>query len=348
MSARRKFTAIGAGLAIGIAVLCVGEPVLDAGAVADDRPQLPGQIADVLARFGVLPPDADGLPFGDWKGALQVPVTDPEIVELMGRARREDVVLPLSHELFGPRTAQIAHWHSDFFLSNYGTALFLAAPFVEGRIPVVLVAGMNGSARDFTDLLAHLDRGRYQVLYFVYPSGMPLPDAARQLGVRLEELTQRHNVERFAVIAHSMGGLVAKGVLDQFDVGRSLASWRLLISISSPFAGIELAQYAERLPSHPPAWDDLAGHSPFLQKVQGTGFPRTLSFYLLFSARSSRGPLAALGNNDGVITVDSMVGTPVSQSARDVFGFYEDHNSILTAPRVFHRLDQILDGELGG
>jgi pimeloyl-ACP methyl ester carboxylesterase len=164
----------------------------------------------------------------------------------------------------------------------------------------------------------------------------------------MQEFMERHAVDRFAVIGHSMGGVVAKGVLDQLDVGDDLASWRVLIAISSPFAGIQTAQYAERLPRHPPAWDDLAGSSPFLAKVQQTRFPRKLAFYVFFGARSSRPILAALGNNDGVLTLDATVGSPLIGAARDVFGFYEDHVSILAAPLVFRRLEQVLGAELGG
>ena len=48
--------------------------------------------------------------------------------------------------------------------------------------------------------------------------------------------------------------------------------------------------------------------------------------------------MTPFGNNDGVLTVDSMVASPVTADARDVFGFYEDHNSILGAPLVYRRL----------
>ncbi len=323
--------------------------LIGAVARAQTIPGVPPKLAEIMRQLGVQPPgDGQPLLFGDWRVAVEPPVKNPDFTELMARARREDVVLPLGNALFDPKVAQVGQWQSEFFLANYGTALFLAKPFAPGRLPVVLVHGINGTPRDFTDLADHLEDGRYQPVFFYYPSGMPLAAAARQLGERLKEFSHRHPATAFAVIGHSMGGVVATGVLDQMDVADSLASWRVLVAISSPFSGIQTAQYAHTLPRHPPAWDDLAGGSAFLQQLQATRFPRDLAFYLFFGARSTRPLLAALGNNDGVLTIDGMVAAPLSRSARDVFGFYEDHTSILSAPLVSRRLDQILKAELGG
>ncbi len=330
--------------------LALALATLAAGGRVDARrlPDLPAPVGQVLEQLGINTDVGPSALLGDWQAAFRVPVKNAELVEVMQRARSGDVVLPLDHALFAPETAEVGHWHSDFFLANYGTALILAAPFSADRVPLVLVPGINGSARDFAELVRHIDRSRYQPLYFVYPSGMALAGAARQLGARLRELVGRHAVDRFAVIAHSMGGLVAAAVVDEVDVPEALPGWRTLIAISSPFAGVETAQYAERLPQHPPAWDDLAGRSAFLSKLQATRFPPTLDFYLFFGARSSRRLLSTLGNNDGVLTLEAVVGSPLSGSARDVFGFYEDHMSILAAPLMFRRLDEILASELGG
>jgi hypothetical protein len=52
------------------------------------------------------------------------------------------------------------------------------------------------------------------------------------------------------------------------------------------------------------------------------------------------------GSHDGRLSVDSMMDTPLAEAAEDTFGFYEDHVSILAAPRVFQRLDTVLDHHL--
>jgi pimeloyl-ACP methyl ester carboxylesterase len=300
----------------------------------------------ILEQFAGSLPDGATQWLGDWRAIYQVPVRNAEFAALMERARRNDEVVPLTRSLLTAETG-VGLWHSGFFLDNYGTAIMLAAPLADDRIPIILVPGIGGSPREFNDLARRLQRAGYQPAYFVYPTGMALDRAASQFGKRLREFVERHAVDRLVVIGHSMGGLVAKGVLDETDVGDELPSWRLFISISSPFGGIKTAEQADRLPRHPPAWDDLAPNSAFIRKVQSTRFPSNLRFYLFFGARSSNRLMAALGNNDGVLGLDSMCGSPVSAWASDVFGFYEDHRSILVAPLVLLRLEGVLNTELG-
>ncbi len=118
------------------------------------------------------------------------------------------------------------------------------------------------------------------------------------------------------------------------------------MSIASPWAGIEAAQHAPRLPRHPASWDDLAPGSPFLDTIHRGRFPAPLAFYLFFGARSGSRMMSALGNNDGVLTLASVLDSPVGQHARDVFGFYADHTELLSDPLVLRRLDLVLAAEL--
>jgi pimeloyl-ACP methyl ester carboxylesterase len=307
---------------------------------------LPAPVQEMLEKFGGLLPDR-AVPFlGDWKTIYQAPVRNDQFAALMERARSEDEVVPLTHALFAPETAATGLWHSAFYLENYGTAIFLAAPLVDGRIPVLLIPGIGGSPRDFAELVPRLQRAGYQPLYFVYPSGVALRRAADELGERLQDFLKRHEIDRFFVIGHSMGGVVAKALLDEIDVTDDLPGWRLFIAISSPFGGVHTAQFAHRMPQHPPAWDDLSPESAFIHSIQSTRIPPDLRFYVFFGARSSKRYMAALGNNDGVLTIDSMCGSPVSEWASDVFGFYENHTSILAAPLVFSRIEHIFQAEL--
>jgi pimeloyl-ACP methyl ester carboxylesterase len=305
---------------------------------------MPKSVGRLLQRAGI---DAqyDTLIANVHPGFREPPVPDREFVALMKRGRTEDVVVNSAHPLFGQDNIKLGVWQSSFFLQNYGTALFLAAPYEKDRIPVVLVHGINSSPRDFEPLVSHFADSRYQPILFFYPSGMALRDAARQLGTQLQAFVRRHRIHRFAVVGHSMGGLVAKGMLDEFDVTEALPGWSVFISISSPWRGIDLAHNSGQLPRHPPSWEDLPPESAFIRNINRTPFPDDLPFYLFFGARS--GPtLFARGNNDGVLSVESVVDAPVCKLARDTFGFYEDHNSILAAPLVYQRLQTVLELEL--
>jgi pimeloyl-ACP methyl ester carboxylesterase len=274
-------------------------------------------------------------------------VTDASIAAQMERARHEDVIANENDALFADTNVRLGMWKATAFLRDYGTALLLTAPYDDRRTPVFLVHGINGSPRDFAALVSRFRTSRYQPIVFYYPTGMPLSEASRELGARMQQFLRRHPTDSFAVVGHSMGGLIAKGVLDQFDVARVFPGWKAFVGISCPWSGVPAAAQAQRLPVRPRSWDDLAPTSKFVQEINDTPFPRRLAFYMFFGARGRRSPLSVLGNNDGRLSVDSMMDTPLAKTAQDTFGFYEDHVSILGAPRVFERLQTVLDHELG-
>lgn len=310
--------------------------------------KIPGNLGEILDRAGEIAREGQKRVMGKLPGAVPTPPeVDAEVAALMARARREDVVAEPTDTLFAEPMISLGQWQSGFFAENYGTALFLAAPYAEDRIPVVLVHGINGSPRDFKDMLPRFDETNYQPILFFYPTGMPLEDAASQLGRRLGELMARHPAPRYAVVAHSMGGLVAKGAIDTINPDETIAGQGVFVSLASPWAGVDGAQYADHMPNHPPVWNDMAPGSAYLDKIQQTAWPRRMPFYLFFAARSGRPLMAPLGNNDGVLTLESVLVSPLTRSARDVFGFYEDHVSILQSPLVFRRLRTVLDAELG-
>lgn len=305
---------------------------------------MPRPLGMVLQRVGVDASD-DTLLGNIHPGFRALPDPDSELAALMERARREDVVADSIHPMFGDPNIGLGVWQSSFFLENYGTALFLAAPYRDDRIPVFLVHGMKGSPRDFAPLVTQFADSRYQPISFFYPTGMALGDAARQLGMRLQEFVLRHHVQRFAVIGHSVGGLVAKGMLDQFDVTETLPGWGVFISISSPWRGIESAQNCRRLPRHPRSWEDMPPTSTFVRNINSTPFPGNLPFYLFFGDHGRR-KLFVDDENDGVVSLQSVIDAPACKQARETFRFDEDHRSILASGLVYQNVQAVLEREL--
>lgn len=303
--------------------------------------RIPAPLGRLLKRAGIET-RGDTLLSTVHPGYREPVAPDPDAEAMMDRARSRDVVVDIDDRIFDSATIELGLWHSSEFLKSYGTALFLAAPFDEERVPLVLVHGINGSPRDFAKLISRLAGSPYQPILFFYPTGMPLPDAGAELDERLRAFTRRHHVQQFAIVAHSMGGLVVKGMLDQFDAPPAL---RLFVAMSSPWGGIGLAEHAGQVPRHPPCWDDLAATSPFIRRINANPFPATVPFYVFFGARGGSSILST-GSSDGVVALSASVDAPITKSARDVFGFYEDHNSILAAPIVYQRLASVLAQEM--
>mgnify|MGYP002135641960 CR=1 FL=1 len=75
------------------------------------------------------------------------------------------------------RTAQGA-WQPLDFLSEVGYGLYVLEPWSPDKEPIVLLHGINDSPRVWRELAAGIDRTRYQLLLFHYPSGMPLNNSA--------------------------------------------------------------------------------------------------------------------------------------------------------------------------
>jgi pimeloyl-ACP methyl ester carboxylesterase len=94
-----------------------------------------------------------------------------------------------------------------------GAGIFFIEPYDPSRIPVVFVHGVSGTAGDFRALVDALDKHRFQAWFFQYPSGGRLENVARFLQTLLAEMQARHRFERYIVVAHSAGGLVARSAL---------------------------------------------------------------------------------------------------------------------------------------
>ena len=311
---------------------------------ADATPRVPDVVARLLERTGV-PRDAVDALLAPSDRPLTATV-DTGVATVMHRARREDVVVDLGQPVFDKPQVELGAWKSAAFLDSYGTALFLTEPWDRRRTPVLLVHGINGSPRDFGWIAERFRGTAYQPVVFFYPSGMALADASEQLSARLGEFVARHPANDLAMIGHSMGGLVVKAMLDRGDVSRRIPSGKIFIAISSPWAGMPIAKHGRQLSHHPACWDDLVPTSQFMRDVNATPFPRQVAFYMFFGAKSDPSPLAVLGNNDGRLTIDGMMKAPVVEQARDVYGFYEGHTSILESQRVFDRIITVLGQEL--
>ncbi len=97
------------------------------------------------------------------------------------------------------------------------------------------------------------------------------------------------------------------------------------------------------------SWRDLAPDSPFLTDLfyansQGVQTHRSarghVSYYLVFTYQ--RNSLIPGASSDGVVTVASQLRPEAQEEAARIFGFDEDHESVLSSPRVAATLNEIL------
>lgn len=257
------------------------------------------------------------------------------------RAKRFGEVTTLDDPRFAPERIQDGIYRPVEFLRDTGPGLFLLEPYDPSRIPVIFVHGSSGSPRVWQAAIASLDRSKFQACVYYYPSGLSLGFSAGVLNQAIEGLRARHRFDHCDIIAHSMGGLVTRGALNvALSEGRT-PPVRHLVTISTPWLGQPGAKFAATAPMRvPPAWVDMSPDGAYVQQLFARPMPDSIRHTLFFSigGHSSVRP----GNNDGTVTLDSMLAADAQDHAEFVYGFDEDHVSILSSPAMLTKLAERL------
>jgi pimeloyl-ACP methyl ester carboxylesterase len=263
-------------------------------------------------------------------------------VEMRLENKHVGTVISLSDPRFDPETGVLGMWEPAAFFERYGGGLFFLQPYSEKKIPVLFFHGVGGTPRNFETLISKLDTNRYQPWIVHYPSGIRLTVLADQFAKLIKEVQIRHKVPQIVVVAHSMGGLVARGAINKLTQDKQ-SFVPLFVSISSPWQGHPGAGAGvEHSPVVLPCWFDMSPGSPYLEDLQKTPLPAGSSYYLLFGYRGGKAAFAD-GNTDGTLPISSMLDLGMQDNAVNVFGFNENHVSILHSADVATRLNRILD-----
>jgi hypothetical protein len=133
------------------------------------------------------------------------------------------------------------------------------------------------------------------------------------------------------VVAHSMGGLVARAFVASVAARPDHSYVGELVTLSTPFGGHEAAQKGvDHAPVVVPCWLDLAAGSPFLLSLR-TPLPKAVPHHLFFSYI---GGSTGDGPTDGTVSMRSMLVPEIQQEATQVRGFAETHDTIVTSADV--------------
>ncbi|GAA5129050.1 hypothetical protein JIN84_02805 [Luteolibacter yonseiensis] len=233
-------------------------------------------------------------------------------------------------------------WRPLDFLGSNTLGIYFTEPYDPGRIPVVLVYGIGGSPQDWRYFIGHLDHKRYQPWFYHYPSGMRLDRAAGVLASGLRELRRRHGFPRCHVVAHSMGGLVARAAIDRAVTEEGVDFIPKFISISTPWGGHKAAESGVRHLKKPvPSWLDVNPDSAFLLGLYATPLPKGTTHDLIYGSIERR-RLWMREENDGVVTVESETDPRIARSARSIKHFHREHVEILNQPETVAYVNGLL------
>jgi pimeloyl-ACP methyl ester carboxylesterase len=254
------------------------------------------------------------------------------------------VISSLDDDFFDPGYGVMGLYNPSKFLEHTQGYLFGLEPLDEDKTQLLFVHGVTGTPRDWKFFVEGIDRSRFQPWFFFYPAGLPLDRTAAILAQLIQHLATgpRFKLERLVVVAHSMGGLVARAALQRLSAPHAPAYLKMYVSLATPYGGHDAAGAAEEhAPELVPSWRDLAPGSPFLRALAATPLPPDLPFFLLFSygnpARMQFGP-----SSDGVVTLRSELALPIQLQATRSYGFDVSHTGIIESAAVRDLFNQLI------
>lgn len=203
----------------------------------------------------------------------------------------------------------------------------------------LFIHGATGTPQDWQYIVQHIDRTRFQPWFFYYPTGLRIESMAYLLLWKLSNLQAKFQFERIYFTAHSMGGLVARSFIVNF--GPNFPYVDLFISLATPWGGDPMAELGvKQSPVVIPSWIDMQPEGDFVKSLYRKKFPDSVGFYLFYGFRGNRNPFRS--NNDGTITLSSLLDARPQAEADKSYAFDEDHASILTSEKVVSQYNAVL------
>jgi pimeloyl-ACP methyl ester carboxylesterase len=303
-----------------------------------------GAPTDVVAAPGQRLSDLD-VRFGGPGVRLDFPITAVQA----GTRSSKDLpaialgdLIKLDDPRFSEENGKLGLWQPVEFLFKVGGGYFFLQPFDEKKIPVLFVHGAGGEPGYFRDLITHLDQTRFQPWLLYYPSGLGLDATARGAARWMSVLASRYHFKRIVIVAHSMGGVVARATINNMVANGDGGMVALFVSMSTPWNGHSGAAYGADAPVVMPMWTDMVPDSPFLKNLFATPLPAGCPFHLMFSYRGRS--LREGQANDGVVELVSELAPAAQHAAARIYGFNESHMSILASREASDTLNGILAG----
>ena len=236
-------------------------------------------------------------------------------------------------EYFSLKNAQTGYWHPSSFMQTFGAHIYLTEKYNPKKIPVLFVHGTEGTPHNWIYLYMRLDRDLYQPLFFYYPSGIRLSLAAAVLNEELNELRRKYGFSKIAVVAHSVGGLIARAFINRYASGPDNYV-RLLVTFATPWGGFEMADASQSRPHKSiPAWEELGTKSSFIQTTMSESLPAHVRHYIFYGTKD-------------VLAADKATDERAVSCAVKSLAFDCTHDNILIKRDVFEQFSDILKKEL--
>lgn len=251
-------------------------------------------------------------------------------------------VITWDHVAFSPENMTLGMWQPGAFQEQVGYGLYVLEEFDPAKKSIVLVHGINDTPRIFMSMVDAIPDD-YQVLLFHYPSSFPLEHTSYALTESLDELLRRYELSRVDVMAHSMGGLVSKGMIYQADASLR-EKMHTFVSLASPYGGHSGAAAGLKWsPVIAPVWWAMAPGSSYLTTIDTVDLTNGPEHHLVYTySQETGGPRE---EDDGVVSVESQLAESARKNAAAIYGVADNHVGVMHNACVHDLVGSILSGD---
>ena len=296
----------------------------------------------VAAPGGGVVLDLDIVLSGPETAAIDFPVGSRVAVRQSGKfhSTSPGAIMDPDDPLFSDEYGKKGYWMPLEFFKEVGGNIYFMDDYDPNKIPILFVHGACGSPLGWKGFVEKIDRNRFQPWFYYYPSGASIESMSYLLFWKIYNLQIKYKFKDLYITAHSMGGLVVRSFLTDF--GNALPFRTEFVSISTPWGGDALAEKGVKYsPAVIPAWKDIQAQGDFIRSLYRKKMPPTVGHYLFFGYRGNRNPIRP--NNDAVVTLSSLLDERSQAEAIRIYGFNEDHDSILSSEAVMAQYQQFPD-----
>lgn len=256
------------------------------------------------------------------------------------RSRQAGAIAELDDERFSEENGAKGFWTPMTFFREYGGNIYFLEEYDPEKTPILFIHGAGGTPGGWRYFVDHIDRARFQPWFFYYPTGARLDSMAHLLLWKLSNLQTKYQFNKIYITAHSMGGLIARSFIVNYSV--QFPYVELFISLATPWGGDSMAEYGvQQSPAVIPSWIDMQPESDFIKSLYRAEMPETVRFYMFYGHKGNRNPLRS--NNDGTITLSSLLDYRAQSEAKMNYAFDEDHASIIKSPDVLAQYNAIIE-----
>ncbi len=271
-------------------------------------------------------------------------VKDSEVTKIADQSKRfkSGEKTTLENIAFSQENGNMAFWEPLRFLGLEKAGLYFLEDFDPKKTPILFIHGAGGNPGEWKSIIGAIDKHRFQCWVLFYPSGLRLDLNRQWVSSTLTKLQFQYKFTKIHIVAHSMGGLLAGGIITRLSEKGYGNLVDIFVTLATPWDGHELAASGvSNSPAVVPVWYDMMPGSRYQDMVFAKPWPTQLTYHLFFGHQGGYNVMSG-GNTDGVVSLRSQLLPAAQDRAATIRGFDEDHSSILESDAVNIRLENVL------